>query len=144
MLHISWDTAGPTKTKSINGYHYTTYWGFGQNSTAQIPELFDKLYADTAPLRDKPGPILSVRRDRATVNISAALEKHLVQLKRPIHMKRGRMVTLSELFRRCLGLPGQGCRQAAYLVVFSFQHFAMMQWCIRQPCQLTESRRHTC
>jgi hypothetical protein len=89
MSHISWDTAGPTKTKSINGFHYTTvfvdhksmyYWVYGHNSTAQIPELFDKFYADTAPLRDKHGPILCVRRDRASVNISAALEKRLVQL----------------------------------------------------------------
>jgi hypothetical protein len=89
MSHISYDTAGPTKTKSINGYHYATvfvdqrsmyYWVYGHNSTAQIPAIFDKFYADTAPLRDKHGPILCLRRDRASVNISADFEKYLVRL----------------------------------------------------------------
>ena len=89
MAAISWDTAGPTKTRSINGYNYVTvfvcrysmyYWAYGHHSTAQIPELFDKFYADTAPLREKHGPILSVRRDRASVNISDVIEKRLVQL----------------------------------------------------------------
>ena len=89
MAEISWDTAGPTQTRSINGYHYVTvfvcrysmyYWAYGHHSTAQIPDLFDKFYADTASLREKHGPILSVRRDRASVNISDAFEKKLVQL----------------------------------------------------------------
>ena len=89
MASISWDTAGPTQTRSINGYNYVTvfvcrysmyYWAYGHHSTAQIPELFDKFYADVAPLREKHGPILSVRRDRASVNISAAFEHKLVRL----------------------------------------------------------------
>ncbi len=67
MSHISWDTAEPTKTKSINGYHYTTvfvdhksmyYWVCGHNSTTQIPELFDKFYADFAPGRLGPSMVL--------------------------------------------------------------------------------------
>ena len=56
------------------------YWAYGHHSTAQIPELFDKFYADVAPLRDKHGPILSVRHDWASVNISAAFEHKLVHL----------------------------------------------------------------
>ena len=89
MSQISWDTVGPTKTKSLNGYQYATvfvdqcslyYWVYGHHSTAQIPALFDKFYADTAPLRDKHGPILCLLRDRASVNISAEFEKQLVRL----------------------------------------------------------------
>ena len=53
---------------------------YGHHSTAQVPALFDKFYADTAPLRDKHGPILCLRRDRASVNISADFEKQLVRL----------------------------------------------------------------
>ena len=89
MAQISWDTAGPTKTKSLNGYSYATvfvdhksmyYWVYGHHSTAQIPELFDKFYADTAPQREKHGPILCVRRDNASVNVSSGMEQRLVRL----------------------------------------------------------------
>ena len=72
MAAISWDTARPTQTRSIHSYNYVTvficrysmyYWAYGHHSTGQIPVLFAKFYADTAPLRDKHGPILPVRRD---------------------------------------------------------------------------------
>ncbi len=86
MSNISCDThtVDPTKSKSINSYQYATvfvdqhsmyYWAYGHNSTAQVPALFDKFYADTAPLRDKHWPILCLRRNGASVNISAEYEK---------------------------------------------------------------------
>jgi len=56
------------------------YWVYGHHSTAQIPELFDKFYADTAPQREKHGPILCVRRDNASVNVSSGMEQRLVRL----------------------------------------------------------------
>jgi hypothetical protein len=68
MAEMSWDTASPAQTRSINGYHCVTvfvccysmyHWVNGHHSTAQIPDLFDKFYADTASLREKHGPILS-------------------------------------------------------------------------------------
>ena len=59
--------------------HSMYYWVYGHNYTAQIPALFDKFYTDSVPLCDKHGPILCLWHDRASLNISADFEKHLVR-----------------------------------------------------------------
>ena len=89
MECISWDTIGPMQSKSSTGHSYATIftcahsgyaWVYSHSSTADIPLLLTKFYADTAVARDKHGPILRVRRDNASVNISqtvsAFLERH--------------------------------------------------------------------
>ena len=101
MASISWDTAGPTQTRSINGYNYVTvfvcrysmyYWAYGHHSTAQIPELFDKFYADVAH-----GPILSVRLRSVPLVL-------------------------------CLVSLALSCWPVASWVVFGFPDFAMRLW----------------
>ena len=91
MAGIHWDTLGPTTTCSINGHKYCTIftcdhssftWAYGHNSTDQIPDILEKFLADTAVLQEKHGPILWVRRDNASVNVSKKVE--LILLKRNI------------------------------------------------------------
>ena len=91
MAGIHWDTLGPTSTCSINGHKYCTIltcdhssfsWAYGHNSTDQIPGILEKFFADTAALQEKHGPILWVRRDNASVNVSKTVE--LLLLKRNI------------------------------------------------------------
>jgi len=76
---ISWDTLGPMQSKSHLGYSYATIftcaysgyaWVYGHTSTADVPLLLEKFFAYSSVLRDKHGPILRVRRDNASVNVS--------------------------------------------------------------------------
>ena len=77
-----------TKTKSLNGHMYCSVfvddhsgfiWTYTHSSTSQVFAIFQKWYADTAPLRDRHGPLLAFRRDNASVNVSHAFEAFLVQ-----------------------------------------------------------------
>ena len=82
MACIHWDTMGPTRSRSCQGCSYVTIFtcdysgytfSYGHQSTAQMPALLERLLADTRPLQEKHGPILSVRRDNASVNVSKEL-----------------------------------------------------------------------
>jgi len=88
MECISWDTLGPMKLQSTSGHSFATVftcafsgyaWVYGHTSTADIPVLLKKLFADTAGLREKHGPILRVRRDNASVNVSKHVSDFLLQ-----------------------------------------------------------------
>jgi hypothetical protein len=81
--HEIWhmDTFGPTKTKSLYGFYYNTTWtcgfsgyclSYGHNSTAKLPEIQERWYADFAGLRGLHGDPRVLRCDNASVNISAS------------------------------------------------------------------------
>jgi len=90
--YIHWDTAGPMRTKSLrNCLFVTTFtcafsgytWAYEHTSTADIPRLLERLHADTSLLQEKHGPLRCVRRDNASVNVSAEvmawLDKHQIR-----------------------------------------------------------------
>ena len=79
------------QSKSTLGHAYATVfscafsgyvWVYSHSSTADIPSLLSKFYADSSLLREKHGPILRVRRDNASVNVSqkvtAFLDQHSI------------------------------------------------------------------
>ena len=85
---ISWDALGPMKIQSTLSPSYATIftcgfsgfaWVYGHTSTADIPMLPQKFLADTVALREKHGPILWVRRDNASVNVSQGVTALLLQ-----------------------------------------------------------------
>ena len=80
------DTVGPTKTISVQNFRFLTLftdafsgytWAYGHASTAEVPALFSRFYADTSLLRDKHGPLLCVRSDNASVNVSRQFKQQL-------------------------------------------------------------------
>jgi hypothetical protein len=80
MECIHWDTAGPMKTRSTRNSLYVTVFTcaysrytfiYEHSSTADIPRLLDRFDADTSLLQEKHGRIRCVRRDNASVNVSA-------------------------------------------------------------------------
>ena len=52
---------------------------YGHASPSDIPQLLDRFYADTSLLQEKHGPIRCVRRDNASVNVSAAVMEWLLK-----------------------------------------------------------------
>ena len=89
MACVFFDTVGPTKCVSVQGYRFLTLftdaysgytWPYGHTSTADIPDLFARFYADVAPLRESHGPILCVRTDNASVNVSRRFASQLTSL----------------------------------------------------------------
>ena len=89
MLFRSFDTIGPMKTLSVQNFRFMTLftdafsgytWAYGHASTAEIPALFTRFYADTAPLRDVHGSLLCVRSDNASVNVSRQFKQQLDSL----------------------------------------------------------------
>ena len=82
MECIYWDTIGPMRTASAQGETHATLftcafsgytWAYNHKSTADIPALLMRFYSDCSPLRTRHGPILTVRRDNASVNVSRAV-----------------------------------------------------------------------
>ena len=74
------DTLGPSRTKSIQGFNYNTTFtdgatgsamSYGHASTAQVAEIQERWYADTARLRELHGDPRVLRCDNASVNVSA-------------------------------------------------------------------------
>ena len=74
------DTMGPSRTKSIQGFNYNTTFtdgatgfalSYGHASTAQVAEIQERWYADTARLRELHGDPRVLRCDNASVNVSA-------------------------------------------------------------------------
>ena len=51
--------------------HSRFVFAYEHSSTSDIPRLLDRFYADTSLLQEKHGPIRCVRRDNASVNVSA-------------------------------------------------------------------------
>ena len=71
MALIHWDTLGPTRSKSCQGFHYATVfvddysnysWIYGHQSTADVLPIFQRFLADTSSLQEKHGRVLTVRR----------------------------------------------------------------------------------
>ena len=55
---------------------YSGYaWAYGHLSTAEVPDLFARFYADTSPLRELHGALLCVRSDNASVNVSRRFQQ---------------------------------------------------------------------
>ena len=88
MECIYWDTIGPMRTASAQGETHATLftcafsgytWAYNHKSTADIPALLMRFYSDCSPLRTRHGPILTVRRDNASVNVSRAVMGFLDQ-----------------------------------------------------------------
>ena len=88
MECICWDTFGDMKFPSTVGHKYATIftcastgyaWAYSHSSTADVPVLLARFYADTSVLREKHGPILRVRRDNASVNVSQKVQDFLLQ-----------------------------------------------------------------
>ena len=88
LERISWDTLGPMQSKSNLGHTYATIftcafsgyvWVYSHSSTADIPFLLEKFYADLGNLREKHGPVLCVRRDNASVNVSKRVSDFLLK-----------------------------------------------------------------
>ena len=86
MAGIHWDIFGPAKTRSLNGSHYAVVfvddhsgytWIYGLPSKGHMYQTLEQFYADTAPLRERHGNILWVRRDNAGENISQQVEQFL-------------------------------------------------------------------
>ena len=88
MECIHWDTVGPMRSKSIKNQLYATvfvcsYSGYaflyGHASTADIPLLLERFYADSILLQEKHGPIRCVRRDNSSVNVSQRVMEWLIK-----------------------------------------------------------------
>ena len=74
------DTLGPTKTRSAQGFYYNTTFtcgatglsfAYGHANTAQVADLQERWYADTARLRELHGDPRVFRCDNASVNVSS-------------------------------------------------------------------------
>ena len=74
------DTLGPTQTRSAQGFYYNTTFtcgatglslAYGHANTAQVADLQERWYADTARLRELHGDPRVLRCDNASVNVSA-------------------------------------------------------------------------
>ena len=89
---IHWDTAGPMRAKSFRNCLYITCFTcafsgytfvYEHFSTADIPRLLDRFWADTSVLHENHGPVRCVRRNNASVNVSAEvmawLDKHQIR-----------------------------------------------------------------
>jgi hypothetical protein len=88
LEYVHWDTAGPMRVKSVRNALYVTaftcaYSGFTfvyeHSSLADIPRLLTRFHADTSVLQGQHGPIRCVRRDNASVNVSAEVSAWLDQ-----------------------------------------------------------------
>ncbi len=88
MECIHWDTARAVKTRSVrNGLYVTVFvcvfsryaFIYEHTSTADMPRLLARFAADTSVLQERHGPIRCVRRDNASVNVSAEVMAWLDQ-----------------------------------------------------------------
>jgi hypothetical protein len=85
VWHI--DTVGPTKTVSVHGYWYNTFFtcgfsgyvrSYGHASPSQFPDLQARWYADIASFREIHGDPRVLRLDNAPVNVSRRSENFRV------------------------------------------------------------------
>ncbi len=88
MECIHWDTVGPMRSKSIKTQLNATVFVcfisgyailYDHASTADIPLLLEKFYADSILLQEKHGPLRCVLRDNSSVNVSRRVMEWLIK-----------------------------------------------------------------